>query len=60
MEKQRAEPSRGTDHRNAGDQHTAGGVEVAVRYVTRASERFVVRAKLYKSAVDLLGQGAHV
>jgi small-conductance mechanosensitive channel len=33
-----------------------GGVEVAVRYVTRASERFNVRAKLYKSAVELLGQ----
>jgi Mechanosensitive ion channel len=35
-----------------------GGVEVAVRYVTRASERFNVRAKLYKSAVELLGQSA--
>ena len=35
-----------------------GGVEVAVRYVTRASERFNVRAKLYKSAVELLGQRA--
>ena len=33
-----------------------GGVEIAVRYVTRASERFNVRAKLYKSAVELLGQ----
>ncbi len=36
----------------------AGGVEVAVRYVTRASERFTLRAKLYKSAVDILGQHA--
>jgi small-conductance mechanosensitive channel len=35
-----------------------GGVEVAVRYVTRASERFTVRAKLYKSAVDILGHSA--
>ena len=35
-----------------------GGVEVAVRYVTRASERFNVRAKLYKSAVSILGQSA--
>jgi small-conductance mechanosensitive channel len=35
-----------------------GGVEVAVRYVTRASERFIVRAKLYKSAVEILGQRA--
>jgi small-conductance mechanosensitive channel len=36
----------------------AGGVEVAVRYVTRASERFALRAKLYKSAVDILGHNA--
>jgi small-conductance mechanosensitive channel len=36
-----------------------GGVEVALRYVTRASERFSVRAKLYKSAVEILGQSAH-
>ena len=35
-----------------------GGVEVAVRYVTRASERFALRAKLYKSAVDILGHNA--
>ena len=35
-----------------------GGIEVAVRYVTRASERFNVRARLYKSAVAMLGQGA--
>jgi small-conductance mechanosensitive channel len=32
-----------------------GGVEIAVRYITRANERFMVRAKLYQSAVDLLG-----
>lgn len=35
-----------------------GGVEVAVRYVTRASDRFNLRARLYKSAVNILGQGA--
>ena len=35
-----------------------GGIEVAVRYVTRASERFNVRAQLYKTAVEILGQGA--
>jgi small-conductance mechanosensitive channel len=35
-----------------------GGVEVAVRYVTRASERFTLRAKLYKSAVEILGHTA--
>ena len=34
----------------------AGGVEVAVRYVTRANERYQIRAKLYQQAVDLLGQ----
>jgi len=35
-----------------------GGVEVAVRYVTRASERFNIRARLYKTAVSILGQSA--
>ncbi len=35
-----------------------GGVEIAVRYITRANERFQLRAKLYHSAVDLLGQPA--
>jgi small-conductance mechanosensitive channel len=35
-----------------------GGIEVAVRYVTRASERFNVRARLYKTAVGILGQSA--
>ena len=33
-----------------------GGVEIAVRYVTRASERFALRARLYQSAVQLLAQ----
>ena len=32
----------------------AGGVEVAVRYVTRASERFKVRTRLYQTAVRML------
>jgi small-conductance mechanosensitive channel len=32
----------------------AGGVEIAVRYVTRASERFALRARLYQTAVQLL------
>jgi small-conductance mechanosensitive channel len=35
-----------------------GGVEVAVRYVTRASDRFNIRARLYKTAVSILGQSA--
>jgi small-conductance mechanosensitive channel len=34
----------------------SGGVEVAVRYVTRAGERQALRARLYQSAVQLLGE----
>jgi len=34
----------------------ADGVEVAVRYITRANERYQLRAKLYQDAVDLLGR----
>jgi small-conductance mechanosensitive channel len=33
-----------------------GGIEIVVRYVTRASERYQLRAKLYEAAVSLLGQ----
>jgi small-conductance mechanosensitive channel len=33
-----------------------GGVEIAVRYITRASERYQLRAQLYQAAVELLGQ----
>ncbi len=36
----------------------AGGVEIAVRYVTRASERLALRARLYQSAVQLLATPA--
>jgi hypothetical protein len=32
-----------------------GGVEIAVRYITSANERYQLRAKLYQAAVDLLG-----
>jgi small-conductance mechanosensitive channel len=32
-----------------------GGIEVAVRYITRANERYQLRAKLNAAAVDLLG-----
>jgi small-conductance mechanosensitive channel len=32
-----------------------GGIELAVRYITRANERYQLRAKLYQDAVDLLG-----
>jgi small-conductance mechanosensitive channel len=37
-----------------------GGIEIAVRYITRANERYQLRAKLYESAVGLLGQKAAV
>jgi hypothetical protein len=33
-------------------------VEISVRYITRANERFLLRAKLYQAAVDLLGAKA--
>jgi hypothetical protein len=33
-----------------------GGVEISVRYITSASERHLLRAKLYQQAVDLLGK----
>ena len=32
-----------------------GGIEIGVRYITRANERYQLRAKLYQAAVDLLG-----
>jgi small-conductance mechanosensitive channel len=32
-----------------------GGIEIAVRYVTRANERYQLRGKLNQAAVDLLG-----
>src|SRR5271165_2223816 len=32
-----------------------GGIEVAVRYITRANDRYALRAKLNKTAVELLG-----
>jgi len=37
-----------------------GGVEVAIRYVTRASERSGLRARLYQSAVQWLAQNSTV
>jgi small-conductance mechanosensitive channel len=37
-----------------------GGIEIAVRYITRANERYQLRAKLNQAAVDLLGQEAVV
>lgn len=32
-----------------------GGIEIAVRYITRANDRYALRAKLNKAAVELLG-----
>jgi len=32
-----------------------GGIEVSVRYITRANERYQLRAKLNQAAVELLG-----
>jgi len=33
-----------------------GGIEIAVRYITRANERYQLRAELYQAAVELMGQ----
>ncbi len=33
-----------------------GGVELAVRYITKANERYQLRAKLYQAAVEMLGR----
>lgn len=32
-----------------------GGVELGVRYITRANERYLLRAKLYQAAIEVLG-----
>jgi small-conductance mechanosensitive channel len=34
----------------------AGGIEVSIRYITRANERHQMRARLYQTIVDLLGK----
>src|SRR6202166_1442382 len=34
----------------------SGGVEIAVRYITRASDRYAMRAKLYQAAVNLISK----
>ena len=39
-------------------QPVVGGIEIAVRYVTRASDRYALRAKLNQAAVELLGTKA--
>jgi small-conductance mechanosensitive channel len=50
---QRAKSFSGTPGVNL--KPVVGGVEISVRYITRANERYLVRAKLYHQAVDLLG-----
>jgi small-conductance mechanosensitive channel len=34
----------------------SGGVEIAVRYITRAGERYAMRSKLYQAAVNLISK----
>ena len=59
QEWQRAARSREMSSFSAGPaislKPVVGGVEVAVRYVTRASERYQLRAKLYQAAVEFIG-----
>lgn len=63
-EQAKLEWSRSTNSREMGSISVApaisvkpvvGGVEVSVRYVTRANERYMLRSKLYQEAVELLG-----
>src|ERR1035438_3473862 len=60
QERQRAVPSQGAKTFSGAPgidvKPVVGGVEIAVRYITRANERFQLRARLYQSAVDLLAQ----
>jgi hypothetical protein len=35
-----------------------GGIEISVRYLTRANDRYQLRAQLYSAAVDMLGNKA--
>ena len=32
-----------------------GGIELGIRYITRATERYLLRAKLYQAAIEVLG-----
>ena len=34
----------------------SGGVEISVRYITRASERYAMRSKLYQAALNLISK----
>ena len=49
-------PGIADDHRHAVQAaNRVGGVEIAVRYITRAHERYQLRSKLNQILVDLLG-----
>jgi hypothetical protein len=37
---------------------TAGGIEVHIRYITRANERYAMRTRLYQAVVELLRKKA--
>lgn len=39
---------------------TMGGVEVTLRFITHAAERYEVRAKLYQTAVEVLGEATPI
>jgi hypothetical protein len=34
----------------------SGGVEIAVRYITRATERYEMRSRLYQAAMNLISK----
>jgi small-conductance mechanosensitive channel len=35
-----------------------GGIELGIRYITRANERYLIRTKLYQGAIEVLGAKA--
>ena len=37
---------------------TAGGIELRIRYITRANERYAMRTRLYQAVVELLRKKA--
>jgi hypothetical protein len=61
---QRATKQRGLSHFSAEPsvdmRPAAGGVDVIVRYVTRATDRFDVRNKLYQAVIALLHKDGNV
>ena len=62
LEWQRAAGSRGLSSISAAPaismRPAPTGIEVQVRYVTRANERYQLRTKLYQALVELLGRGS--